>query len=74
MVDQKFGRIIDRGPSNSQIRPAQEEARNGAGKIFWEVDRGGALILPGAQPKGCRRQAVCSCGHLELGFQWRKTC
>jgi len=22
-------------------------------------------------PEGCRRQPVCSCGHLELGFQWR---
>ena len=40
---------------------------NGAGKIFWEVDRGGALILPGAQPKGCRRQAVCSLRSPRVG-------
>jgi hypothetical protein len=25
------------------------ESRNGAGETFWEVNRGGALILPGAR-------------------------
>jgi hypothetical protein len=26
-----------------------EKSRNGAGEMFWEVNRGRALILPGAQ-------------------------
>ena len=29
--------------------PHLRESRNGAGEMFWEVNRGGALILPGAQ-------------------------
>jgi hypothetical protein len=29
--------------------PRLRESRNGAGEMFWEVNRGGALLLPGAQ-------------------------
>ena len=36
--------------------PRLRESRNGAGEMFWEVNRGGGLILPGAQGRALRAQ------------------
>ena len=45
--------VLPRLPTTRNIPAASgappEKSRNGAGEMFWEVNRGGALILPGAE-------------------------